>query len=111
MAKWWEKKINDGLQSKSDDADETREIEKFNEAASRIYKALPKSERRAFVDLLSATRELHCIESFKGFFMGHKEGHNASRLIALPDGQHLHLIDGKTYLIQDVPTGGASNVQ
>lgn len=87
MAKWWEKKINDGLQSRPDNANEIREIEKFNEAASRVYKALPKNERRAFIDLLNATRELHCFEGYTGFIMGYREKANEPILITLPDGQ------------------------
>lgn len=56
-AKVWERRI-EHITTELDDPEDRQDAEKFNLAACRIFKALPKSERRTFFEILDAAERL-----------------------------------------------------
>lgn len=75
MAKWWQKRVG-FTPLQCDNPEEGILMERFNQAAQQVFKALPKSERRAFFEMLATANELHTIEGYRGLAMGMESARN-----------------------------------
>lgn len=72
MAKWWEKLVDPCIET--DDPEVMEQVRVFNEAASRLYNQLPKSERRVFFEMLKAAYVLHAHEGYRCWHIGYEYG-------------------------------------
>lgn len=53
-----------------DDPEERELAESFDKEFTELFKVVPKSNRKALLNMLPVIYELTCFESYKGYFIG-----------------------------------------